>query len=166
MPRDTIQIRLPHGSMLVLGPKTNQQFTHSILKKEGSDIPRMSLTFRHVVTFMDLNTGRLFGEGVKSLTLKQARNAQRIENALFFASFTGIIFLLNQRNYQRGENSYNYRSYYAMNKEMMNTYFSTAGLFAFSFFPFRSLSLRICKNKEEQEARQFFSKASIHGTKY
>ena len=33
-PKDVILIRLPHRSMLVLGPKTNKQFSHSILPKE------------------------------------------------------------------------------------------------------------------------------------
>ena len=84
---------MPHGSVLVLGPKTNQMFTHSIMvpnERGGGErggerggnttvvgveehgktdiqeesIGRISLTFRTVTTFMDLQTGRLYGEGV------------------------------------------------------------------------------------------------------
>ena len=33
-PKDVTRIRLPHRSMLVLGTKTNKQFSHSILPKE------------------------------------------------------------------------------------------------------------------------------------
>ena len=89
MPRDTVRVLLPHGSMLVLGPNTNKLFTHSILKKEGSQIPRLSLTFRNVVTFTDLKTKRLFGGGVAISSREQVRARAIMEDAMFLISFAG-----------------------------------------------------------------------------
>jgi hypothetical protein len=76
-PKDTVRMVLPHGSMLVLGPNTNKLFTHSILRKKDSQSQRVSLTLRHVVTFLDIETGRLFGEGVSTSSLKDARELNR-----------------------------------------------------------------------------------------
>jgi len=155
LPKDITRIRLPHGSMLILGPMTNKLFTHSILKAEGSTIPRLSLTFRHVVTFMDLKTKRLFGGGVKASTKKEMRNRQRLENAAFFVGFAGLALLLSNKH-ERTQHK----------QKFMKSYLPTIGLFTGSFFSFRKLSAKLNRDNEERQARDFFSRTSIHGTKY
>ena len=102
-PQDIYRVKLPHGSMLVLGPKTNQSWTHSILPKEDDDDNndkdddkegngrcRLSLTMRDVKTFQDLSTGKLYGQGVvvvdketgrtRERTLQDIRKRSMIEN--------------------------------------------------------------------------------------
>jgi putative IMPACT (imprinted ancient) family translation regulator len=156
MPRDTMRIVLPHGSMLVLGPYTNKLFTHSILKKEDSSLPRVSLTFRHVQTFCDLKTNRLFGEGVISSTLNEVRRRHWIENSACVFGLTGILFVLNRRE----------KSAMTLHKQFVQSCFSSICLCAAGFFSFRNLSRKLRAYIEEQNARQFFSQTSINGTKY
>ncbi len=157
IPRDTTRITLPHGSMLVLGPFTNKLFTHSILKKEESVIPRLSLTFRHVTTFADRRTKRLFGEGVANPSLETVRRAQFIENILFVIGFSGIAALLNQHDKPHRD---------SRDRNLMKKCISTTGLFGFSYISYRYFGCKIRLFKEEQQARQFFSKTSVNGTKY
>jgi hypothetical protein len=93
-PRDVTQIKLPHRSMLVLGPKTNKEFTHSILQKEEEEDDdsaaaakkiRASLTLRECKTFMDLKSGRMFGAGVVGpQSLQEIRTQQLVEHSVFF----------------------------------------------------------------------------------
>ena len=72
-PNETIRLLLPHGSMFVLGPKTNEMWTHSILKKKDSTMPRITLTLRECQAFMDVKTKRLFGQGTENKTLNSLR---------------------------------------------------------------------------------------------
>jgi hypothetical protein len=55
---------LPSGSLLALGPATNQHWYHSV---RPSDVPtagaRISITFRRVLTFRDPGTDALSGQG-------------------------------------------------------------------------------------------------------
>ena len=113
-PRDITRVVLPHGSMLLLGPITNQYFTHSILPaSETGDEPaattetsttddnnnitkydanaRISLTLRHVVTYMDTTNRRLFGEGVNDCpTLHDLRRSRQWERINFGVGFGTI----------------------------------------------------------------------------
>lgn len=77
------QLPLPHGTLLSLGPKTNNEWYHSIIpssiskcdSKQSSSAPfssssssshdgiRISITFRMAATFKDPHTGRLNGKG-------------------------------------------------------------------------------------------------------
>ena len=69
----SVQIELPlaHGSLLVLGPKSNEALYHSVRKPSPEDLARtpgletrarVSLTFRRVATFVDAD-GTLHGQG-------------------------------------------------------------------------------------------------------
>lgn len=152
-PQDTFRVVLPHGSMLILGPWTNKLFTHSILPKEQSTRPRISLTFRTVLTFLDTHSGRLFGEGVSIQTLAELRILERKENLYFVTGFgTFVAFLLQIST--------------KPNQKRIATGIISTGLFSLTFFSFRKLRLCYNKQKEEKDARAFFSNASVHGTKY
>lgn len=69
-PTEQIELRLGHGSMLVLGPRTNEALHHSVRKPTAEELAadpslaglRVSLTFRKVSTFVDAE-GRLHGQG-------------------------------------------------------------------------------------------------------
>ena len=132
-PRDVTRLLLPHGSMLLLGPITNQYFTHSILpakeedtgneettgtttsttknggnnndkkKKKYDEYARISLTLRHVVTYMDTTNRRLFGEGVKDCpTLHDLRRSRQWETINFVVGFASIwksFWVYTARNY-------------------------------------------------------------------
>lgn len=151
-PRDVTRVTLPHGSMLVLGPKTNKQFTHSILrKKKGCTEPRISLTLREVKTYMDLKTGRLFGQGVSTDSLSNIRRVNLMENCLFFAGFSTLSAIMVSKQKV------------AMNTNMCLLF---AGLFTTGSFSFRYLADNARKRREERAARDFFSRSSTSGTKY
>ncbi|KAF8063264.1 hypothetical protein FPV67DRAFT_1782788 [Lyophyllum atratum] len=83
-PRKTQRIPLPHNSMFVLGPETNTQWLHGIrhdnrLASSKSaaelfqDTERISLTFRHIGTFLTGDGGEIFGQGAKGKTRGEAR---------------------------------------------------------------------------------------------
>ena len=63
------EIDLENGTLLVLGPKTNQNFYHSIKPAEDKSItPRISITFRKAVTFKNPDN-IIVGKGEKYQTL-------------------------------------------------------------------------------------------------
>jgi putative IMPACT (imprinted ancient) family translation regulator len=150
-PKDTTRITLPPRSMLVLGPKTNKEFSHSILQKTDSNEARISLTLREVKTFKDLNTGRLFGQGVSNKSLTQLRGRYLIENSVFFSGFCALsAFMVSSK--ARPPNTTNS--------------FVMAGVFALSTLSVRLFANAWYRKQEEKEAREFFSKMSMHGTRY
>jgi hypothetical protein len=151
IPRDVTRIVLPHGSMLVLGPKTNKLFTHSILKKTGSKEPRLSLTVRDVKTFMDSRTGRLFGQGVDVKSLDETRKMHFVENNVFFAGFCALSAIIVSKQ-KLARNT--------------NLCLLLAGAFATGSLSFRLFSSAARRRREERAARDFFSKTSSSGTKY
>jgi putative IMPACT (imprinted ancient) family translation regulator len=148
-PQDVQRIRLPHCSMLVLGPNTNRDWTHSILPKEDSKDIRLSLTMRDVKTFQDLSTGRLYGQGVENKTLNQLRTRQLLENSGYFAAF----FVLSGYMVSQKANT--------TAKGLL-----TVGAFAGGTIGLKCLSNFWDRKREERAARDFFSKASSTGTKY
>ena len=157
-PRDITRVVLPHGSMLVLGPNTNKQFTHSILKKEGSKRVRVSLTFRHVTTYMDLRTGHLFGQGVSASSLKEVRRAVFEENATFCVGFGTLTALLSY--------SKSVKKIVSRKLDKNELIGVIGGLFVLTFVTFRSSQQRLKRQEEVKQARAFFSSTSVNGTKY
>ena len=153
-PQDITRVALPPRSMLVLGPKTNKEFTHSILPKEDGGIDkksvRISLTLRDVKTFKDLNTGRLFGQGVSSKSLQQLRTRHVIENTMLFSGFGVLSAFLVSKN----------------NRMSTTTSLLTVVVFAASTSGLRSMTNGWYREEQEKEARKFFSKMSTQGTKY
>jgi hypothetical protein len=147
-PKDVTRIVLPHRSMLVLGPKTNQQFSHSILPKEGSPKIRISLTLREVKTFLDLSTGRLFGQGVEAKSLEDLRARHMVENTACFGGFCAL------------------SAWLVSSKRPMNQCAFWAGLLAAGSLSVRFFTDARHRQQEERSAREFFSKTSMSGTKY
>jgi nicotinamidase-related amidase/alkylated DNA repair dioxygenase AlkB len=86
--RNTQRVAMPHNSMFVLGLESNKKWLHGINadkrpaaerseeEKAYSGI-RISLTFRHIGTFLDAENSTIWGQGATS---KEQRDAQEVIN--------------------------------------------------------------------------------------
>jgi len=86
--RTTQRIPLPHNSLFKLGLATNAKYLHGIMPDKRLDIERspaeldyggmrISLTFRHIGTFIDANETTIWGQGA---TTKEQRDAADVIN--------------------------------------------------------------------------------------
>ncbi|KAH4097276.1 hypothetical protein HBI56_214880 [Parastagonospora nodorum] len=86
--RITQRVPLPHNSLFTLGPATNAQFLHSIqpdkripAERSPTELAyngiRISLTFRHIGTFLDARSHTIWGQGA---TAKEQRDAADVIN--------------------------------------------------------------------------------------
>lgn len=84
-PRSTQRIRLPHNSLFILGELTNANWLHSIRadKRPGCEKldeelafggERISLTFRHIGTFIHPQKQLIWGQGATAKSRHQARH--------------------------------------------------------------------------------------------
>lgn len=167
-PHDVTRLRLPHGSMLVLGSKTNKEWTHSILPKarhdgeEGrkgdqSSGVRLSLTLRDVKTFQDLSSGKLFGQGILGQrTLDNVRRTALVENAACFVGLCALASAMGSKQTQQSSG-----------KELSSkTSALVTGAFVVVAVGWRLISALWDTRRQERAARDFFSKTSSSGTKY
>lgn len=80
------EVKLPHNSLFVLGWQTNREWFHAIrpdkrlvTAKEPDESAfyseRISLTLRTVATFLNRETGQMFGQGARCKTLRQMKEA-------------------------------------------------------------------------------------------
>ncbi|CAG8352968.1 unnamed protein product [Penicillium salamii] len=81
--RTSQRVPLPHKSLFVLGPKTNMRWLHGIRADKRPETAkstneqayggqRISLTFRHIGTFTEPITNKIWGQGAVSKTFEQA----------------------------------------------------------------------------------------------
>lgn len=92
--RPSQRIHLPHNSLFILGPETNQHWLHAIRadkrlpsEKESSELAfggeRISFTFRYIGTFIDPVNNTIWGQGATAKTkhaavaLKTGAEAER-----------------------------------------------------------------------------------------
>lgn len=79
--RNIQNVNMTHGSLFVLGWKTNQKWTHAIRQDKridkikdkdelAFDGERISFTGRDIATFMDKETGMLFGQGAPEVPVE------------------------------------------------------------------------------------------------
>jgi glutathione S-transferase len=82
--RDMQRIPMPHNSMFVLGLETNQKWLHAIRQdKRAPNIKspvelayngeRISLTFRHIATYLSHDEGSIYGQGAQAKSSETAR---------------------------------------------------------------------------------------------
>ncbi|KAF9039290.1 hypothetical protein BJ165DRAFT_378721 [Panaeolus papilionaceus] len=82
-PRLSQKIPLPHNSMLVMGLETNAKWLHGInhdnrpfetksLEEQREQGGRISLTFRHIGTFLSKDETLIWGQGAKGKTQQDA----------------------------------------------------------------------------------------------
>ena len=88
VPREHQRVHLPHNSMFVLGPLTNERWMHAVrtdkrppsTKCPGENAfggERISLTFRHIGTFVNKDQTRIWGQGAKGKTQETAGEVVR-----------------------------------------------------------------------------------------
>jgi len=98
-PRTAQRIPLPHNSMFVLGEATNRKWLHAI--KQDKRLPtllsaeeasnggeRISLTFRHIGTFLTDSETKIWGQGATGKTREEAKpvfenNQQEVDRMIF-----------------------------------------------------------------------------------
>ena len=87
-PRTTYRVRLPHNSALVMSLDTNARYLHSInpdkrpkpeltAAEKAYDGQRISLTFRHIGTYLDAKSEYIWGQGA---TGKEREDARKVVN--------------------------------------------------------------------------------------
>jgi nicotinamidase-related amidase/alkylated DNA repair dioxygenase AlkB len=81
--RETQRVAMPHNSMFVLGLTSNQKWLHGIMPDKRLPLQRsdpetaysgirISLTFRHIGTFLDASNSVIWGQGATSKTHDEA----------------------------------------------------------------------------------------------
>ncbi|KAH7062573.1 hypothetical protein B0J12DRAFT_695112 [Macrophomina phaseolina] len=86
--RQTQRISMPHNSVFVLGPQTNMRWLHGINadkrpsdeksdQEKGFSGMRISLTFRHIGTFISSDSSKIWGQGATS---KRKASAKHVIN--------------------------------------------------------------------------------------
>lgn len=82
--RTTHRVPMPHNSMLIMSLKTNAQYLHGINWDRRPTVElvdaekafggrRISLTFRHIATFLNADSTRIWGQGATETTKEMAR---------------------------------------------------------------------------------------------
>lgn len=77
--REIQRIPLPHGSFLAMDLETNRTMYHAIRPEvlDRGDMPRISLTFRHIGSFRDPRSGAVWGVGAPTADRAEAEAAAR-----------------------------------------------------------------------------------------
>ncbi|KAF2036426.1 hypothetical protein EK21DRAFT_52066 [Setomelanomma holmii] len=86
--RATQRVPMPHNSMFILGLKSNEKWLHGIMadkrlpaERSSAELDyngmRISLTFRHIGTFLDARESTIWGQGA---TAKEQRDAADVIN--------------------------------------------------------------------------------------
>ena len=81
--RETQRVAMPHNSMFVLGLKSNEKWLHGIMADKRLPVERseaetaysgirISLTFRHIGTFLDARNNVIWGQGATSKDQRDA----------------------------------------------------------------------------------------------
>ncbi|KAK5731138.1 hypothetical protein LTR15_001076 [Elasticomyces elasticus] len=82
--RTTYRVPMPHNSMLIMSLRTNAQYLHGINADKRPIVEfteaekaygghRISLTFRHIATFLERGGEQIWGQGATSKTRAEAR---------------------------------------------------------------------------------------------
>ncbi|CAG7854776.1 SubName: Full=Uncharacterized protein {ECO:0000313/EMBL:CCA66317.1} [Serendipita indica DSM 11827] len=82
--RSAQRFPLPHNSMFVMGPETNKRWLHGIRQDKREEFlkvkeelafngERISLTFRHIATFLSPDQKLIYGQGATGKTKEEAR---------------------------------------------------------------------------------------------
>jgi nicotinamidase-related amidase len=90
--RTAQRIRLPHNSLFILGQETNQIWLHAIRadkrpvsEKTAEELAfneeRISLTYRHIDTFINPKDGTIWGQGATSKSMEDAKTILKEQEA-------------------------------------------------------------------------------------
>lgn len=107
--RQSHRIPLPHNSAFVLGPRTNAHWLHGVradkrpeqqkgIEERSYEGERISITFRHIGTFMDEESRKIWGQGAKGKTKSSAGGIPHGDTAQMEA----MIVAFGKENHQAG----------------------------------------------------------------
>jgi hypothetical protein len=122
--------KLPHNSLFVMGWKTNREWQHSIRPDRRSNSEkspdelafygeRISLTLRTVATFLNRQTGQIYGQGARCKTINDQQEHE-YEN-----DEKDMVFAFSAENHQSSEFDWNLnygRGFNALNFKILNSY--------------------------------------------
>lgn len=100
-PRQTYRVPVPHNSMITMSLATNAEYLHGINadKRPSCELneaetvyggERISLTFRHIGTFLDAGSTKIWGQGAVAKSQQSARavvNGDAAESERFVKAF-------------------------------------------------------------------------------
>ncbi|KAK5942742.1 hypothetical protein PMZ80_005308 [Knufia obscura] len=133
-PRLAQRIRLPHGSLFMLGARTNASWLHSIRadkrpesEKSEEELAfggeRISLTFRNISTFVNLRTQLIWGQGASAKTKAHARPILRGSEA--DQKGEEMIIGFGKENHL-DDNSFDWQTVYGTGFDVVNFVVTTA----------------------------------------
>lgn len=146
--RKTQRVTLPHNSLFVLGPKTNMRWLHGIRADKRPDAiktteeqayggQRVSLTFRHIGTFINPVPNTMWGQGAVGKTPDQAGavvHGDPIETERLIAAF-------GQENHTT---EFNWDAVYGGGFDVVNFVTASTGQLVLSGDPVADLRVRLC----------------------
>jgi alkylated DNA repair dioxygenase AlkB len=95
-------INLQNGSLLYIGTKTNKRYVHSVPKLTNKVEPRLSLTFRHISTYINETENKVSGLGdlyqTKDYPFTKSYSGEFCEEMLTIEtkSFEKLTYLIQQ----------------------------------------------------------------------
>ncbi|CAM4909214.1 unnamed protein product [Rotaria socialis] len=127
------EFKLPHNSLFILGWRTNREWYHSIRpdkrpnsEKDPDELAfygeRISLTLRSVATFINRNTGLIYGQGARYKTISEQTedSADRYEN-----DEMDMLYAFSAENRQSSNFDWNAnygRGFNALNFKVLNSH--------------------------------------------
>lgn len=129
-PRESQRIPLPHNSLFILGPSTNMSWLHSIRADKRStkdkmpeelayNQTRISLTFRHIGTYLNHDAGTIWGQGATSKSKSDAQSIVEGDDA----AVEKLVRAFGQENHQGRE--FDWDKWYGGGFDVVN--FATKG---------------------------------------
>ena len=129
--------KLPHNSLFVLGWKTNREWHHCIRpdkrpfsEKSPDELAffgeRISLTLRTVATFLNRQTGRLYGQGARHKTLEEMSS----DDQTYETDELEMVHAFSAENHQSLDFDWHAqygRGFNALNFKVLNSYPSRKG---------------------------------------
>ncbi|KAJ5481253.1 hypothetical protein N7475_000065 [Penicillium sp. IBT 31633x] len=146
--RTSQRVSLPHNSLFVLGPKTNMRWLHGIradkrpaaektAAEQAYGGQRISLTFRHIATFINPATNRIWGQGAVSKTSDHARPVVHGDSA----ETERLIGAFGQEN---RATEFDWDTVYGGGFDVVNFVTASTGQLVLSGNPVADLRVRLC----------------------
>ncbi|CAF0980335.1 unnamed protein product [Adineta steineri] len=124
------EFKLPHNSLFVLGWQTNREWHHAIrpdkrliTQKDPDEVAfygeRISLTLRTIATFLNRQTGQMYGQGARYKTINEHPQDFQYEN-----DDMDMVYAFSNENKQSSEFDWNAnygRGFNALNFKVLNS---------------------------------------------
>ncbi|OJD20936.1 hypothetical protein ACJ73_07728 [Blastomyces percursus] len=146
--RQTQKVPLPHNSLFILGEETNMRWLHAIRADKRPDSEktpeelayggeRISLTFRHIGTFINPEAGTIWGQGAVSKTKNAAGQVIHGDSP----ETERMIRAFGQENQQ---SDFDWEAHYDQGFDVVNFVTTSAGKLLLSGDDVADLRVQIC----------------------